>query len=72
MINTIRKYLPIFLKNLIRITINYISNRNVEDMNNNLRKYGPSRNNSSLQDWTYMKKIIKNFINFKDKYKNIT
>lgn len=72
MTNTIRKYLPIFLKNLIRITINYISNRNVEDMNNNLRKYGPSRNNSSLQDWTYMKKIIKNFINFKDKYKNIT
>jgi len=41
-------------------------------MNNNLGKYGPSRNNSSLQDWTYMKKIIKNFINFKDKYKNIT
>ena len=62
---------PEYIKNIIRLFINYIKNGNIENTNDNLKFYGPTRNKQTADDWEYMKRVIKSFINFKSVYKNI-
>jgi hypothetical protein len=69
--NTVIKFFPVYLRNLIRLLINFIKSGDIENMDNNIRVYGPKRDKNSLQDWIYMKNIIKQFTDFKDIYKNI-
>ncbi len=69
--NTVIKFFPVYLRNLIRLLINFIKSGDIENMDNNIRVYGPKRDKNSLKDWIYMKNIIKQFTDFKDIYKNI-
>ena len=58
-------------KNTITLFINYGKNGNIENTNENLKFYGPTRNKQAAADWEHMKKVIKSFINFQNIYKNI-
>ena len=66
-----RNTTPEYIKNTIRLFINYVKNGNIENTNENLKFYGPTRNKQAAADWEHMKKVIKSFINFQNIYKNI-
>ena len=71
--NLLHLFLPILIKNLLRVVINYIKNNSFENSSYK-KKYGPTNNNMSIRDWQLIKKHIKDFdekYNYKHIYKNL-
>jgi glycosyltransferase domain-containing protein len=75
--NKIKYYLhqslPTFIKNLLRISINYIKNNSIENTSFK-KKYGPTNDRSSFNNWLLMKLHVKDFdkkYNYNNIYKNL-
>lgn len=66
-------FIPELLKNLLRVSINFIKNKSVENASS-LKNYGPSKNNFTFNDWLLMKLHVEEFnkkFNYKKIYKNL-
>jgi len=66
-------FIPELLKNLIKISLNFIKNKSIENASS-IKNYGPSKNNFTFNDWLLMKLHVEEFnkkFNYKKLYKNL-